>query len=67
MTALDGDGDNSPYAMALVQHMSAPDVDVRVLFGRVRDSVRKATDNRQEPFTYGSIGGDLHYFMVATH
>jgi len=35
------------------------------MFGRVRDSVRKATNNQQDPYTYGSIGGDLHYFMLA--
>jgi len=35
------------------------------MFERVRDSVRKATNNQQDPYTYGSIGGDLHYFMLA--
>ncbi len=25
--------------------------------GLVRDDVMKATDNKQEPFTYGSLGG----------
>jgi len=64
-TALDGEGDNSPYALALLQHMPMPNVDVRVMFGRVRDTVRKTTNNQQEPYTYGSIGGDLHYFVAA--
>jgi tetratricopeptide (TPR) repeat protein len=67
-TALDGDGANSPYAKALVEHIPAPNVDIRVLFGRVRDSVRKTTRNQQEPYTYGSIGGDLHFLVaVAAH
>ena len=64
MTALDGDGENSPYAQALVEHMPAPNVDIRVLFGRVRDTVRKTTRNQQEPYTYGSIGGDLHFLAA---
>ena len=29
---------------------------------RLCDAVRKATNNQQEPYTYGSIGGDLLYF-----
>jgi hypothetical protein len=31
---------------------------VRRAFGFVRDDVLKATGNRQEPFVYGSLGGD---------
>jgi hypothetical protein len=65
-TALDGEGDNSPYAVALAKNISEPNVDIRVMFGRVRDAVRRATNNLQEPYTYGSIGGDLHYFAVST-
>ena len=64
-TALDGDGDNSPYALALAENIRAANVDVRVMFGRVRDAVRKATNNQQEPYTYGSIGGELHYFVAS--
>ncbi len=64
-TALDGDGDNSPYALALAENIRSANVDVRVMFGRVRDAVRKATNNQQEPYTYGSIGGDLHYFVAS--
>ena len=36
------------------------------MFGRVRDAVRRATNEQQEPRnTYGSIGGDLLYFASA--
>jgi hypothetical protein len=31
---------------------------VRLAFGRVRDQVLEATDHQQEPFVYGSLGGD---------
>jgi tetratricopeptide (TPR) repeat protein len=65
MTAMDGEGDNSPYALALAENIPAPNIDVRVMFGRVRDTVRKSTNSQQEPFTYGSIGGDLLFFVAA--
>src|SRR5581483_11834803 len=57
-TALDGDGKNSPFAVALTQHLTTPGLDLRKAFGFVRDDVLKATNNRQEPFIYGSLGGD---------
>jgi uncharacterized caspase-like protein len=56
--ANDGDGLNSPFAAALVKHIAEPGLDLRLAFGRVRDDVLKATGNRQEPFLYGSLGGD---------
>ena len=55
--ASDGDGQNSPFAMALVKHIAEPGLDLRIAFGRVRDDVLKSTSNRQEPFVYGSLGG----------
>lgn len=56
-TALDGDGTNSPYTIALVRHLATPGLDLRIAFGRVRDEVLEATRNAQEPFVYGSLGG----------
>jgi len=55
--ASDGDGDNSPFAAALVKYITEPGLDLRLAFGRVRDEVMKSTANRQEPFVYGSLGG----------
>ncbi len=57
-TALDGDGNNSPFATALAHHLATPGLDLRKAFGYVRDEVLQATTNRQEPFIYGSLGGD---------
>jgi uncharacterized caspase-like protein len=57
-TALDGDAKNSPFTMALAKHLTTPGLDVRKAFGFVRDDVLKTTGNRQEPFVYGSLGGD---------
>ena len=56
-TALDGDGPNSPYTIALLNHIATPGLDLRIAFGRVRDEVLKVTRNKQEPFVYGSLGG----------
>jgi uncharacterized caspase-like protein len=56
--AADGDGQNSPFAIALLKHITEPGLDLRIAFGRVRDDVLKATGNRQEPFVYGSLGGN---------
>lgn len=57
-TASDGDGKNSPFAAALVKHLTSPGLDLRRAFGFVRDDVLKATANKQEPFVYGSLGGN---------
>ncbi len=57
-TALDGDRKNSPFTMALAKHLTTPGLDVRRAFGFVRDEVLKTTSYRQEPFVYGSLGGE---------
>src|SRR4051794_5720993 len=57
-TAADGDGQNSPFTAALSHHLTKPGLDVRRAFGYVRDEVLKNTNNRQEPFVYGSLGGE---------
>lgn len=57
-TASDGDSKNSPFATALVEHLPKPGLDLRKAFGFVRDDVLKATSYKQEPFVYGSLGGD---------
>ena len=57
-TAADGDGKNSPFTSALSHHLTKPGLDVRRAFGFVRDEVLKTTGNKQEPFVYGSLGGE---------
>jgi hypothetical protein len=57
-TASDGDSKNSPFAAALVEHLPKPGLDLRRAFGFVRDEVLKNTGNKQEPYVYGSLGGD---------
>ncbi len=57
-TASDGDSKNSPFAAALVEHLPKPGLDLRRAFGFVRDDVLKNTGNKQEPYVYGSLGGN---------
>ncbi|HEY0911608.1 MAG TPA: SUMF1/EgtB/PvdO family nonheme iron enzyme, partial [Bradyrhizobium sp.] len=57
-TAADGDDKNSPFTTALVKYLPRPGLDLRKAFGFVRDDVLKVTHSRQEPFVYGSLGGD---------
>lgn len=57
-TAYDGDSKNSPFTAALVKYLPRPGLDLRKAFGYARDDVLKATNNKQEPFIYGSLGGD---------
>lgn len=56
--ALDGDATNSPFTTALLEHIATPGVDLRIAFGRVRDSVLATTARKQEPYVYGSLGGN---------
>lgn len=58
-------GKNSPYATALIKHLGAPNKDIRLVFGAVRDEVIGTTERQQEPYTYGSLGGDPIYLYEA--
>ncbi|MBR0783779.1 caspase family protein [Bradyrhizobium iriomotense] len=57
-TASDGGSKNSPFAAALVERLPTPGLDLRKAFGFVRDDVLKNTGYKQEPYVYGSLGGD---------
>ena len=57
-TASDGNSGNGPFAAALVTYLPKPGLDLRKAFGFVRDDVLRRTNYRQEPYVYGSLGGD---------
>ena len=57
--AYDGEGANSPFAIALARRLGAPGDDVQIALRKVRDDVLAATHNRQEPFQYGSLSGSV--------
>lgn len=56
--AFDGSGENSPFATALSQTLPTPDLEIGLMFRRVRDVVLEQTENKQEPHTYGSLSGN---------
>jgi len=62
--AQDGEGADSPFTTAFIKHVDTAGLDVRLLFGRVRDEVRAATGGKQEPAIYGSLGGDEIYLKA---
>src|SRR3954464_1965026 len=60
--AEDGSGDNSPFAAALLAHFQVPGLELSLFFRSVRDTVLRATGNRQEPFIFSSLGAEPFYF-----
>jgi hypothetical protein len=63
--ALDGDGVNSPFNIALRANFVKPNVEIGLLFRQVRDDVLAATGNQQEPATYGSLPGEPFYLTAS--
>ena len=61
--AVDGAGEHSPYAAALMEHMEEPGVELNLLFRKVRDTVLVNTAYRQEPRTYDALGAEPFYFI----
>ncbi|MGZ5853914.1 MAG: caspase family protein [Xanthobacteraceae bacterium] len=56
-TADDGVSDHSPFTTAILKFIALPGLDIRLALGQVRDEVMKMTNQRQEPYVYGSLGG----------
>jgi tetratricopeptide (TPR) repeat protein len=61
-TADDGDGEHSPFTAALLSHLETPGLDIRIMFGKVHDTVMANTNDVQEPYTYGALPGQEFYF-----
>jgi tetratricopeptide (TPR) repeat protein len=64
-TALDGEGVDSPFAVALARDVKEPYVEVRKLFDIIRDDVWNSTRHEQQPFIYGSPPGREDFYFVA--
>ena len=56
--AQEGQGDHSPFTMALLKHLAEPGRDIRLALKRVRDDVRTSTQGQQEPFFYSRLGAE---------
>ena len=60
----DGNGQHSPFTTAFLKYVVDPNLEINMLFRRVRDDVFRETQRNQEPFTYGSLPGDNFYFSL---
>ncbi|HRD74801.1 MAG TPA: caspase family protein [Hyphomicrobiaceae bacterium] len=59
----DGAGRHSPFTAALLKSLETPGLEVRVLFGAVRDDVLAATSRGQTPHVYGTLGREAIYLV----
>jgi TPR repeat protein len=63
-TALDGTGRNSPFAGALVRHISSSKDDLSAILISVRNDVMRETQEKQVPWEHSALRGRF-YFNVA--
>ena len=54
--ALDGNGKNSPFTIALARYIKEP-ISIDDMFSKVTKEVRQKTDNAQKPYKYASLDG----------
>ncbi len=59
--ALDGEGQNSPYAEALSQSMLEPNVSIEQAFKVTRRIVLQSTKQQQVPWETSSLTGDFYF------
>ena len=62
--ANDGEGEHSPFTEALLANIAEARLDIRLMFSKVRDAVMQKTQNKQQPFTYGSLPGEGLFFKL---
>ena len=59
-TAADGQGDHSPFANALIQHLPAPDTEISLAMKRVVRDVREATGAQQRPELVSNVAVEIY-------
>lgn len=59
--AADGEGENSPFTTALLEHLPTPGLDAREIFTRVRRDVVDASDRQQVPWESSSLLGNFYF------
>jgi tetratricopeptide (TPR) repeat protein len=62
--AADGEGENGLYTSFLLKHLKTPNLDVELMFKRVREDVVQATQNKQVPWESSSLVGDFSFNPV---
>jgi uncharacterized caspase-like protein len=65
-TADDGPARNSPFTAALLHNLETPGLEINYLFRNVHDEVYSATQQRQEPYVYGTLSRQPVYLKPAT-
>jgi uncharacterized caspase-like protein len=60
MTALDGFGDHSPFAEAVMQNIADPDIELGAMIRKVTTFVRDKTSGRQTTYLQGSLDRDFY-------
>ena len=60
--AYDGNGKNSVFTAGLLKNLKTPGLDIRLMFGRVRQNVVRETYGRQIPWVEESVLGE-HYLL----
>ena len=63
-TALDGEGHNSPFAGALIKHISNPREDLSTLLIQVRNEVMAATRDQQIPWEHSALRSKFYFAAV---
>lgn len=58
-TALDGQGQDSPFTISLLHFLPTPGLEIRQVLTRVRAEVAAETSNRQIPWDNSSLMGDV--------
>ncbi len=59
--AYDGTGQNSIFTASLLEHIATPDLDIRLMLGRVRQQVVLDTNGRQVPWVEESLLGEYEF------
>ncbi len=59
--ALDGTGDNSPFAISLARHMKTPNVEISVLMKRVTKGVVEQTNGSQRPQQLSQMQTEFYF------
>lgn len=59
--ALDGDGENSPFTTALLNHMATPKVEIELMLKKVKAEVFETTAGRQAPWHNSGLRKEFYF------
>lgn len=59
--AYDGEGDHSPFTESLLRYVEDPGLEIRLMFGRVREDVVVSTEGAQVPWVEEAVLGEFYF------